>query len=185
MSRMYVMRHAEAEIGPQMDPTRGLTDLGKRQAKMMGKWLARQTEKPDLVIASNMRRSHQTAKRVAKELDCPLVRSFVIDPDGDAKTALTGMQDIAKANGSSSSVIAVSHGPLVEMIAAEITEGAVPRFHFPHAAVMHFTLLRKGQFHWLVTPNTVARDEDEMENVTRDAHAVVEAALKVAAECFG
>ena len=32
--------------------------------------------------------------------------------------------------------------------------------------------------HWLVTPNTVARDEDEMDLVTSDAQKAVEAAVQ-------
>lgn len=271
--KLYLMRHAEAEDGPQLDPTRKLTSIGKRQAKMMARWLNRQTEKPDLVIESNMRRSHQTARRVAERIDCEIVRTFAIDPDSTPEAALDAMIQIGKG---SKSVIAVSHGPLVEEILAYITGGAPANFHFAHAAVAHFELngtkaieakgeyyydeieqkrwviggtgcelcednadlgwidmddvfdgvfgdvdeapahpncdcsvefktrririyasertppkgtqLREsavsrpaGLLHWLVTPNTVARDEDELENVTEDAFKVAESAAALVA----
>ena len=41
----------------------------------------------------------------------------------------------------------------------------------------------RGVLHWMVSPNTVARDEDEMENVTSDITRVVEAAIQVVGLC--
>ena len=275
--KLYLMRHAEAESGDRLDPTRGLTDTGKLQARMMAKWLDRQVDKPDLVMESNMRRSHQTAKRLSKRLDCEVQRSGALDPDGTPEGALTAMQQIGRAAGARA-VIAVSHGPLVEEILAYLTGGQPDQFHFAHAAVAHFELTgsvseARGEYyydevevkrwvlgdggnsgncdwceeaadlgwidmdeifpgpdgdvdeaplhpnctctveqktkrrriyaadrtppegvrlyeaqatrptgilHWLVTPDTVARDEKEMDAVTSDAMAAVEAACALA-----
>jgi phosphohistidine phosphatase len=182
--RLYLARHAEAEAGEQMDPTRALTDLGKRQAKMMGKWLKRQTEGPDIVVESNMRRSIQTAKRLAKRLDVDRVRTSAIDPDGDPEKAYRTLKSIARDHGAKS-VIAVSHGPLVQGLHGYLVGTDPAKLNYAHGSISHFD--DQGKLHWLVSPNTVARDEDEAENVTRDAVAVAEASLKVleALELFG
>lgn len=177
--KLYVMRHAEAEYGLQMDPTRHLTDTGKRQAKMMGRWLKRQTEKPEIVVESNFQRSRSTAKRVAAQLEVPLIRSGFLDPENAPENTWSELKRLATAN-KVTSLIAVSHGPLVEKLLAHLTGSPLPQqFHFAHGAVAHFdtTSGNRGILHWIVTPNTVARDEDELDLVTND---VAEAAILIA-----
>ncbi len=176
------MRHAEAETGPQLDPTRSLTDTGKAQAKMMGKWLKRQDQSIDLIIQSNMARSQDTVKQVLKKIDAPVLKSPAIDPDGKPDVALAAIKALAKQK-KAKTVLAVSHGPLVEEILAYLTGSEDPTlYHFAHASIAHFELgaVKAGTFHWLVTPNVVARDDDEMDLVTSDAQAVIEASLRVA-----
>lgn len=260
--KLYLMRHAEAEFGEQMDPTRKLTDTGKQQAKMMGKWLSRQTEKPEILVQSSFHRSKSTAKRVNKQLDIPLISSPALDPDSSPEATWAALRKIA-ANNNAKSVIAISHGPLVEKLLAMLTgTPSCSQFHFAHGAIAHFDTqaplkerpkvtdeqkskrsvkLREAKsgtekswvggtcpvcqensdagfididdqfpsgddeppahpncgceletrdaaeesassspmlavLHWIVTPNTVARDEDEAESVS----AMVEAALELA-----
>ncbi len=182
------MRHCDAESGEQLDPTRELTDLGKRQAKMMGKWLSRQTEKPELVIESNFKRSQQTAKRVAKQLDVPIIRAGqgAIDPDGTPEKAWEEIKRIGKEQ-NAKYVVAITHGPLTGSLLAYLTGSTLPQqFHFAHGAVAHFTTTsgKRGVMHWLVTPNTVSRDEDELENVTAGALGAIKAALRIADACL-
>lgn len=172
--KLFLVRHAEAESGPQLDPTRELTSTGKRQARMMGRWLARQADVPALVIESNMRRSQQTAKRVAKRIDAPIERTYAIDPDGTPEKAIAEIKRLADAAGADS-VLAVTHGPLVEQIMAYLTYGSRDSFHFAHCSIAHFD--DAESLHWLVSPNTVARDEDEMD-------AIAEAAVQVARKCI-
>ena len=169
--KLYFGRHAEAESGAQMDPTRKLTDTGKRQAKMMGKWLTRQVEGPCIVVQSNFHRSRSTAKRYAKQLDVEPITSGFLDPENDPANTWTELKRLATAN-KVQNVVAVSHGPLVEKMLAHLTGAPLPQqFHFAHAAIAHFdtTSGNRGILHWLVTPNVVARDEDEQENVVREA----------------
>jgi phosphohistidine phosphatase len=263
------MRHAQAEWGEQMDPTRQLTDTGKKQSKMMGKWLARQTDKPELVIQSNFERSQATAKRVAKKLEAPIITSGRLDPEVSPEVCWREIRKQA-ALAKVQSVIAITHGPLVEkLLAMLIGAPSVAQLHFAHAAVAHFDTVAplveaKGEYtyeeqevkrlvlgsggasgvncdyceeaadrgwidmddvfsgpdgdvdepplhpncdcdveqktkrvrvyesglreaitdegpfaylHWLVTPNTVARDEDEMDMVAEAAIAIAEAAM--------
>jgi phosphohistidine phosphatase SixA len=152
---------------------------------MMGRWLKRQTEKPEIVVESNFQRSRSTAKRFAKQLDVPLIRSGFLDPENDPSQAWSELKRLATAN-KVTSLIAVSHGPLVEKLLAHLTGSPLPQqFHFAHGAVAHFetTSGNRGILHWIVTPNTVARDEDELDLVSHDvaeaAIAVAEAALEL------
>ena len=135
--KLYLMRHAEAEDGEQLDPTRPLTDTGKAQAKLMGKWLKHQTSGPALVIESNMRRSIQTAKRVANQVDAARTRTHKLDPDATPEEALAEMQRQGRRL-KADNVIAVSHGPLVGNIIGLLTGGNGEQTHFAHGAVAHF-----------------------------------------------
>jgi phosphohistidine phosphatase len=274
--KLYLMRHAEAEFGEPMDPTRKLTPTGKRQAKMMGKWLNRQTDKPELIVQSNLHRSQSTAKRVAKQIDAPIVTAFQLDPDGSPEAAWRYLRKLAKEK-NVQGIVAVTHGPLVEKILAMlIGTPSVGNLRFAHGAVAHFdttpSIIREaageytydeveqkrwvlgsggasgencdicegnadmgwidmddvfdstdgdiddapahpncdctveqktkrvrvyesgvreaeeyGQlayFHWLVTPNTVARDEDEMDAVAEAALALIGDSLVESEPCL-
>lgn len=179
--KLYLQRHAESESGPQLDPTRELTETGHQQAKMMAKWIKRQGIEPDLLLVSNMHRAKQTAKRIEHRLDIPqTVLGYPLDPDATPDTAWSALKGAAK-RAKAKEVIAVTHGPLIEKLMAYLLGSPVPaNFHFSHAAIAHFEVKPGGiVFHWLVTPNVVARDEDEMDAVTSDARATIEAALAV------
>src|SRR5271170_3514619 len=108
--KLMLMRHAQAEYGEQMDPTRKLTDTGKRQAKMMGKWLSRQVDKPELVLQSNFHRSQATAKRVAAKLDAPIITTGRLDPEVSPETAWREIRKLASQE-KVQSIIAITHGP--------------------------------------------------------------------------
>ena len=70
LPRIYLQRHAEAESGERMDPTRALTETGKRQIKTMGEFLVRQIGRVDLVISSPFVRALDTARGMAQFLLC-------------------------------------------------------------------------------------------------------------------
>lgn len=140
--KIYLMRHADAELGDPMDPTRKLTGVGRRQARLMGKWLGNQLDKPTVVLESNMRRARQTAKRVAKRIDAETIRTPALDPDS---TPAAAVDAIKKAGKHAGSVVAVTHDPLVKEIMGYITGGDPGQMHFAHAAIAHFELGRKGQ----------------------------------------
>lgn|GEM_PF-105765 len=260
--KLFLMRHAEAESGMQMDPTRKLTPTGKDQARMMGKWLARQVEKPEIILQSNFHRARSTAQRVGKQLGLAPMICPQLDPENEPEIAWKAIKDIGKDKGVQS-VIAITHGPLVEKMLAYLTGSNLPnQFHFAHATIAMFEtvggvteeqkqkrslklresvdsgdtekswvggtcevcqdnsdagwidmddtfpsgddeppahpncdcdletrdalqesavpLPRRGILHWMVTPNVVARDEDELDMVTSEAFAAVDAALRLA-----
>ena len=179
IKKLYLMRHAQAEDGPQLDPTRELTKIGKKQAKMMGKWLKRHLDDPpDIIIESNMKRSQQTADRVAKKLGCPIERSFCIDPDAAPESAWKGIKDLGD-KAKATAVVAISHGPLVENLMAYLTHGDPKQFNFPHGSVAHIEP-DTAIFQWMVTPKLIAKDEDDKELLATEARAFAGAALKTA-----
>lgn len=59
MSRVYVLRHAQAQSGLK-DHSRELTQYGRLQAQMMGQWLRLNLHNLDLAIVSSSRRTVQT-----------------------------------------------------------------------------------------------------------------------------
>lgn len=59
MSRLYILRHAQAEPGMR-DHSRQLTQYGKLQSQMMGQWLKLNLHELDLAIVSSSRRTSQT-----------------------------------------------------------------------------------------------------------------------------
>jgi phosphohistidine phosphatase len=189
--KFYLMRHAQADWGEQMDPTRELTPTGKKQAKMMAKWLARQDIGDAIVLQSNFKRSQDTAKRIGKRLDVEPQTTYKLDPDGSPESAWREIRKRA-ADAGVQTVVAVSHGPLVEnLFAMLINCPSAAKLHFDHAAIAHFDTVRQvtaekpetqtsAFFHWMVTPNTVARDEDEQDIVTEAALLIAEQALELA-----
>ena len=139
MTKYFLMRHAQAEDGEQLDAARPLTDTGKAQAKLMGRWLKRQVDGPTLVMESNMRRSRQTAKRVAGEMDAARTRSYKLDPDSAPEEALAEMRRQGRRL-KADNVVAVSHGPLVGEILGLLSGGRGEAHHFAHGAIAHFEM---------------------------------------------
>jgi phosphohistidine phosphatase len=166
-----------------MDPTRELTSTGKAQARLLGKWLKRQTDKPEIVIESNFKRSHQTAKRIAAHLDVDRVRANagLLDPDANPEQAWEEIIRIG-TEAKAECVIAVTHHPLINELVAMSTGAAPDLIHIPHASVAHLDS-ETDLLHWLITPNVIARDEDEAALVKpRDALEESERNLISAAE---
>lgn len=70
MKRLYLVRHAKSSWKhPYLeDMERPLNKRGKRDAPLMGKYLAANKVKPDLIISSPARRAIETARTIAEEL---------------------------------------------------------------------------------------------------------------------
>ena len=68
---LVVIRHAKSSWGNplQSDFDRPLNDRGKHDAPEMGKKLKKLGLKPDLIISSTAKRTRQTAKKIAEQLD--------------------------------------------------------------------------------------------------------------------
>ena len=62
--KLYLQRHGEAEAGERNYPTRGLTEQGREQVKLMGEFLVRQIGRVDLVVSSNFKRAFDTARGI-------------------------------------------------------------------------------------------------------------------------
>jgi phosphohistidine phosphatase len=181
--KILICRHGESESGPREDPTRELTSTGKAQARLVGRWLKHQTTKPEVVIESNMKRSRQTAKRIADRLGVDRLQATrgLLDPDADPEQAWEEIIRIGKEAGAEC-VIAVTHGPLVQELVAMMTGASPALVHFPHGAVAQIDS-ETDILHWLVTPSVIARDEGEAVLVQpRPEVTALEAELTAAAE---
>jgi phosphohistidine phosphatase len=163
---LLLMRHCEAESGPQDDPTRQLTETGKRQAREMGAFLARQIGRVDLVITSWMARARDTATIIAKALGCERTEETpALEPNrpvGEAWLEINLLRTLHDAE----SVLVVTHDPLVN----ELIQSLSGSHAYVEPGSIASIQTDVKTLRWLVTPKLVERDEP----------AVVEAALGVA-----
>ena len=141
MAKIYLMRHAEAESGLRMDPTRALTEQGREQVKLMGEFLVRQIGRVDLVVSSNFKRAFDTARGMADLLGCEIVEtSPALDPDGKPAIAWSDVEILTGAycpETADAHVLVVSHHPLIGELAQYLCGVKTSDEKFHHAAVMH------------------------------------------------
>src|SRR5579885_1332684 len=131
--KFYLMRHAEAESGEQMDPTRDLTGAGHAQIPVIADFLKTQTNKIKLVMHSEFLRGKKTGEKLAKRLDVPTMQTPDLGPGGDPKKAWKTISKALKGLGDDNELVVVSHGPLVNSLAAKLLKsGEGDKFHFSH-----------------------------------------------------
>src|SRR5213082_595510 len=80
MKRLFLIRHAKSRWDdPALpDKDRPLGDRGRRDARKMGKRLAKRDVKPDLIPSHQARRAIKTERIIAKQLDYKL-QDIVVD----------------------------------------------------------------------------------------------------------
>jgi phosphohistidine phosphatase len=166
---LFLMRHCEAESGPQDDPTRQLTDTGKRQAGEMGAFMARQAGRVDLVVTSWYARSRDTATAMAAALGCERIEETpMLEPDRSAIEAIVEITVLAKLH-DAVDVLVITHHPLINALIENLTGSKTDADHFHQGSIARIDT-DAGTLRWLVTPAIVERDEP----------AVIEAALELA-----
>lgn len=71
--RITLLRHAKAATGDSSTPDRErpLNERGRRDAPMMGRCLRAMGARPSLILTSPARRTLQTARLIAQEIDYP------------------------------------------------------------------------------------------------------------------
>ncbi len=110
MSRVYLLRHAQAQSGLR-DHARPLTEYGKLQAQMMGQWLKLNLHKIDLAIVSSAKRTQQTFDALELEIE-----SIVLDDaynGGSEKLA-----ELIRVHGEKrESILVIGHNPGVSDLA--------------------------------------------------------------------
>ncbi len=124
MIRLYLLRHAEAEVEAADDSLRNLTELGWEQALASADWLCGQVATPARIITSPLLRARQTALVVQQTLNLPeatIDPSFL--PDADIVRA---EQVIAMAfRDNIDELIVVSHMPLIASLSCWLQEGVM------------------------------------------------------------
>jgi phosphohistidine phosphatase len=76
MKQLLLIRHAKSSWEDENidDLERPLSDRGKREAKSLGKLLAKNGIKPQLIISSPARRAKKTANKIVKQLNYPEIK---------------------------------------------------------------------------------------------------------------
>ena len=71
--QLLLLRHADAETVAPSDEARPLSDKGRNQAKRLGRFCGEHDIRPEIILASPLLRTRETAKIVAMELGCEIV----------------------------------------------------------------------------------------------------------------
>jgi phosphohistidine phosphatase len=129
--RLFVIRHAEAESG-EPDELRRLSPEGREQVRELGKRLAAEGVLPDAILTSPLLRARETGDALAAELGLESESSEALAPGATA----TGVR--AAVEGRGETVLVVGHQPDCGQIAAELGDGAEPRF--PPAGIVELQL---------------------------------------------
>jgi len=121
MTRLYLVRHAEAEKG-EPDELRKLTPGGREQACALGTRLAGEGVQPDAVLSSPLLRARETAEELA--------RPAGLRPEPDERLAPGATTESVReaVGGRGEHVVVVGHQPDFGRIAAELTGGPEPDF---------------------------------------------------------
>jgi phosphohistidine phosphatase len=162
MKTLLLMRHAKsswADAG-QPDFARPLNGRGQKAAPLLGRFLHRQTLKPDLVISSPAERARQTATLVlgAAQLDCDLRFDGRIYEASAARLCTVVNELAAPAR----TVLLVGHNPGLEEFIRLLT-GAAERMPTAALACIVFEFdewqavkPQTGRLVWLVKPKELA-----------------------------
>ena len=200
--KFLLARHAEAESGPQMDPTRGLTDTGKKQIPIMADFLNAMDAKVGLILHSDMLRGRETAEGIAELLDVKTEQDPFVGPqagdDGHVKPAAVKkawkvIQKYARTVDDGKLLLVVSHGPLINALAAILLEsGEGDKFHFSHGSIAKFDTEQPDNYeyagrgdnavcmHWMATPKLMKRAMKHEPELIEAALRVADAALAAA-----
>ncbi len=122
--RLIVVRHAKSDWSAGVaDHDRPLAGRGRREAVLVGRWLREHSVDIDLVLCSSAKRTRQTWKRVAAQLDPQRVHGIELRVEERLYAAsdrallrvVRALPDSARA------VLLVGHNPGLEDLVAELT----------------------------------------------------------------
>lgn len=120
--RIFIMRHAEAEMMAQSDKTRQLTERGLQQSLKQGEWLFSVMPDFDKIIVSPYTRATSTFEQINSVYDQKLGEKLEIwdgiTPYGNPELVSDYLAALSDQN--IQNVLLVSHLPLVGEIIAEL-----------------------------------------------------------------
>ncbi|MDQ7246732.1 SixA phosphatase family protein [Dongia sedimenti] len=141
MKNLILMRHAKSawDDPQQKDVDRPLSTRGRKVAPRMGKWLAAEGYRPDVVLCSAARRARETLERLRPHLPENAAVEFA---DGLYMAAPRDMlTEIGKVPATAETVMLIGHNPgmgsLAGLLAGRGDEKALGAMHgkFPTAAI--------------------------------------------------
>jgi phosphohistidine phosphatase len=119
--RLYVVRHAEAAAG-EPDELRALTNAGRETARALGKQLAAEGVRPDVVLSSPLLRARETAAEIAKATGAEA------EADDRLAPGASGDDVRAAVAGRGQTVVVVGHQPDCGEVVAALSGGPEPAF---------------------------------------------------------
>ena len=139
---LILVRHAKSSWDSHdlPDTERPLADRGKRDAPMMGKRLAKQQGKPDLILSSPARRALTTAEIIASELGY-MTKDIVVDDRLYATDPETLLAVIGGFNDKLKCVMLFGHNPEISELAHRLSTDIAL---LPTCSVAQFTFESKS-----------------------------------------
>ncbi|QCR35438.1 phosphohistidine phosphatase SixA [Nissabacter sp. SGAir0207] len=155
--QVLIMRHGEAALEAASDAVRPLTPCGREESQQMAAWLNAKPLNIDRVLVSPYLRAEQTLATVRGTLTLPEDEDVLseLTPGGDAGLVACYLEALAKEG--VSTVLVVSHLPLVGYLVAELCPGECPPM-FATSAIASVTLdadSGKGTYDWQFSPAQV------------------------------
>ena len=112
MNHIYILRHAKAGEHTANDHDRPLTDIGHRQAHILGQWFRDHDIRFDAVLASSSLRTVETVESLA------LPSGYTIVPRLYSASAQTIESVIRESGVESGTLLVVAHNPGVSDLAS-------------------------------------------------------------------
>ena len=138
MKTLFLIRHAKSSwADPALpDKDRPLGDRGRRDARKMGKRLAKRDVKPDLILSSPARRALTTAEIIAKKLDYK--RKNIVVEDRLYSSAVDDLLNVVqKLSDKVERVMLFGHNPELTEFAHRLSCGSTRRQTSGDAADAH------------------------------------------------
>lgn len=129
---LILLRHAKAEWPDVPDHERPLAERGRRDAPVVGGWLAAAGYVPDQVLCSSARRTRETWELVRERLGAE--PAVVVEDRVYQATPGSLLEVIREVEPSRRTVLVVGHAPAVPALAAALPAEAVPGADGPAAA---------------------------------------------------
>jgi len=153
--QLFIMRHGDAIMSAPSDAQRPLSEQGKVEANLMGKWLHGLDVDIEQVLVSPYLRAQQTSTCLLSQLDCqPNVKTLdMITPSGSATEVHDYLDGLCSTN-QYQNLLIVTHMPLVSYLVAELTyDYQAPIFQTAAIAEINYdTKSMKGQLVRLISP---------------------------------
>lgn len=126
MKTLILMRHGQAELYAQTDGERALTAAGRQKAAQTALTLQKAALRPDLLLASPLKRAQETAQIAGEVLNVPVITA----PELDGRLSAQGLLEFARAQfARADRVMLVGHNPNVSLAA-----GVLYGDYFPFSA---------------------------------------------------
>lgn len=130
---LILLRHAKSEWPDVSDHERPLAERGRRDAPLVGGWLAASGHVPDQVLCSSARRTRETWELVREGLGAD--PAVVVEDRVYQATPAGLLEVIRRIEPSRRAVLVVGHAPAVPGLAAALPAQAAPATEGPTAAV--------------------------------------------------